>query len=156
MGIARNLFIALCLLTSSSSIAAISQLTEQSVRQLLAKVDKAIASHDVDLLGQTLSDDVEITMVMTAGGRTQRATLNKAQYLKAVRDTWAAASNYTYRRSNERITITGGTATVKSEVLESLVMENQLMRTMSQETATIAMVKGTPVATRIVATTTPM
>ncbi|MDF3031729.1 MAG: hypothetical protein K0R03_2287 [Moraxellaceae bacterium] len=150
MGAARNLFIAVCLMASSSSIAAVSQLTEHAVRQLLAKVDKAITTQDVKLLGESLSDNVEITLVISAGGQTQRATMNKAQYLEAARTTWASASNYTYRRSNERIAIAGSTATVQAEVLESMVMGSQLIRSVTQETATVELVNGVAVATKVV------
>jgi hypothetical protein len=147
----KRLFLIACLAICSTAVFA-QNLTEKAVRDLMVKVDQAAARKDADTVSKTLSDAVEITMMISYGGQTQRLSMNKDQYMAALRQGWAASSNYTYRRANEKIVLSGSKAYVSSEVFESMVINGQPLRTSSKESATLELINGALLVTKVFAT----
>jgi len=126
-------------------------ISEPVVRSFLAKFDKAIAAKNAAEIGRYISDDVQISSTMTSRGATQSHKMNKDQYMTALRNNWSMSTNYVYRRSNEIIAVSGNAATVSADVFESMVMGGQYISGRSTQVATIELVKGTPMITKIVA-----
>lgn len=118
----------------------------------MAKVDQAAVRKDAETVSKTLSDSVEIIMLISHGGQTQRMAMNKDQYMAALRQGWAASSNYSYRRANEKIVLSGSKAYVSSEVFESMVINGQPLRTSSKESATLELINGALLVTKVFAT----
>ena len=147
----KRLFLLACLAVCSSAVFA-QNLTEKAVRDLMAKVDQAAVRKDAETVSKTLSDSVEIIMMISHGGQTQRMAMRKDQYMAALRQGWAVSSNYTYRRANEKIVLNGPKAYVSSEVFESMVINGQSLSTSSKESATIELINGTPLVTKVFAT----
>lgn len=152
MNVAKKFFIAV-LLSALPALAAAQTLTEPTVKELIASIDKAIAAKDVNGIAQHMTDNVEITVVISSGGRTQKSKLSKPDYVKALRDTWGMATNYMYRRSNETIVINNNVATVSADVVENMTINNQHSRTRTRETATIELINGVPKITKITGST---
>lgn len=125
-------------------------ISEASVKAFLAKFDQAIAAKNVAAIGQLLGNDVEILVTVTARGKTQKNKMDKTQYLAALRDHWSMTTNYTYRRSNENITISGNVATVSADVRESMMIHGQYVATRLKETATIELANGALAVTKVV------
>lgn len=124
-------------------------ITEKAVKELMQKMDRATAGKDANSVDRMLSENVAITVRISAGGNTQTTRMNKAEYMANLRNAWAAASNYSYRRNNESIAISGNTATVSADVTESMTVSGHTIRTQTRETATIELVDGMAKITKI-------
>ena len=135
----------------SAAVANAQSLTEKTIKNLIAKADQAIVDKDVKGLGKLMSDSAVFTINLSTGAGTRREKMNKAQYLDNLNYTWTATSNYSYRRNNERISISGNMGTVTADVKEGMVMNGQYVRMNSVETATIELVNGVPLITKVTA-----
>jgi hypothetical protein len=149
---ARTFFFAVLLL-GLPAFAGAQTLTEKSVKDLMLKIDKAIASKDVSVFAQTMSENAEVVITVSAGGNQQKTRMNKAEYLAALRGGWSMASTYVYRRSNEKIAISGNIATVTADVVENMSVNGQHIRARTRSTATIELVDGAPKVTKVVGNT---
>ena len=128
---------------------------ENTVEDIMAGIEQAIVDKDVNGIARYLSDDVSITVTFSIGDQDQVAKLTKAEYVSALRETWAAYQNYVYEKTNVAIDIVNGSkAVVKSDVSESMTIHNQTISANSREEATVEMINGKPLFTRIVAHTT--
>ena len=128
---------------------------ENTVEDIMAGIEQAILDKDVNGIARYLSDDVSITVTFSIGDQDQVAKLTKAEYVSALRETWAAYQNYVYEKTNVVIDIVNGSkAVVKSDVSESMTIHNQTISANSREEATVEMINGKPLFTRIVAHTT--
>lgn len=129
--------------------------TEVEVRALLDSADRAIAAKDIDALATTLSEDVQISGAMSAENvLVDRFRFDKPRYLAALRDNWTQATDYTYRRTNQRIVVSGAVATVTADVFESATVAGGVLRTQTRETTTVERRSGAVVVTRIEAEVT--
>ncbi len=128
---------------------------QNTVEDIMAGIEQAILDKNVNGIARYLSDDVSITVTFSIGDQDQVAKLTKAEYVSALRETWAAYQNYVYEKTNVAIDIVNGSkAVVKSDVLESMTIHNQTISSNSREEATVEMINGKPLFTRIVAHTT--
>jgi len=125
------------------------ELTEVAVLQLIASVDRAIVARDVDGVGAALSEDINITVNSSISGQLQRVSLTKAEYLRFLQQAWSAATDYRYRRSNQKILLRGDRAVVTADVWESMTMDGRAYVTNTQETTTVEVVGGKLLATAI-------
>lgn len=153
MKAARCVFAVLMLAVFSMQVFA-QGVTEDDARAILANVDRAIPLKDFEVIAAALSDDVVIEANIAMGGQSQAYTYRKAEYLQGLRDSWAQTSEYEYKRDNQSIVVSGGTATVSADVVESMVIQGQAFTSKSREVATIERVDGVPLITRIVADAT--
>jgi ketosteroid isomerase-like protein len=145
--VALTLLLALgCVVTPLASSA---ELTEAAVRQLIASVDQAIATRDVAGVGSAMSEDIIITVHSSVSGQVVRASLAKSEYLQFLQQAWAAATDYRYQRSNQKIVMQGEHAVVTADVWESMTVDGRAFVTNSRETTTVALVRGKPLAVAI-------
>jgi hypothetical protein len=133
----------------SSAAGSTTELTEASVRALIAKVDRAIPARNVAVIAEVLAERVVISVNMTVNGQLQHLSPDRGQYLDMLKQTWATVSDYRYRRYNQRITIEGHQAIVTADVWESATLNGQTMSTQSRETTIIESVDGKLQATAI-------
>jgi hypothetical protein len=125
-------------------------INEASVKKLLVKLDKAIASQNVSEMGQTLSEDAQLLMTTRVSGRSLTVEYTKREYLADVRDTLHLISNHTHRRSNEKITISAGIATVSTDVVETGIIGGKFQTIRSKEVYTIELINNVPLVTKVV------
>jgi hypothetical protein len=137
------------LLTLATQVAAAAGLNEGSVKKLMAAVDQATVTRDVAAIDHYLADEVAIVVILDMGRGPQRVELGKAEYIGMVRDVWAKASDYRYERTNQRIEIKEGRATVTADIVEAVTIGGQQMDTRSHETTIIEMVDGRLQATSV-------
>ena len=145
--------VAIVLLLLAPSLGFAQAVEEPAVRKMLAEVDRAIAERNVDAVAHHLSESATFTVEINVDGQAQRATVSKPEYVTALRQTWSAVDDYTYRRSNEKISIRGGRAVVTATVVETMTLQGKTIKTTSQETAVIEMVAGRPQLTSATAKT---
>jgi hypothetical protein len=147
ISMAKNILMAVFLVLSVQASA--QDLNEASVKEFIAKIDKAINSKNASELGRYISENAQIILTLKANGMTQSMTLTKSEYLDLTRQALAAASDYTYRRSNEQITFSGKSAKVSGDIIETLVMGGQRQTTRSKEVCTIELINGALLITKV-------
>jgi hypothetical protein len=117
---------------------------------LPARIDRAIPAKDIDALADAFSDGVQISVTVTIGTDVQHYRYDKREYLQSLRDAWAMSSDYRYRRSNQKIVVSGDVVTATADVEESAAVAGGTFHTRARETVTIERVGGEPRVTRIV------
>ena len=128
-----------------------SALTEENVRQLIARIDNAVNALDANALAKEFSNDVAITLHINIQGHEQIMRPSKNEYIALLEQAWAQFSNYKYSKSNLRIDMRGGKAIVSALVHESMTIQGRELSGSSTEKVTIEMFKGKPVITEVVA-----
>ena len=141
-----------CLAAGAFSLISLAQaqgITEAQVKSLLTQMDQAIASRNVDGVTRWLADDARVSGTMEVGGQQKSFAYNKDEYAKSLFDTWGASSQYIYKRENQVIRIQGGSAVVTADIKEQTQIGRQLIKTQTQESATVELRKGQPRITRV-------
>lgn len=129
-------------------------ISEAHVSKLLAQVDAAIQKKSPSGIAATLSDELMVKINIHAGGRQRTIRVGKHEYISMLRQGWDMATSYSYSRRNEKIAISGNAATVSADITETMTIQGQRMRTTTREVATIEMVNGVPLITKISADST--
>lgn len=73
-------------------------LTESDVQNLLDRIDTAVINLDADAVANTLSENVNITINITAMGQTQVMNPSKQEYISMLDQGWAMYENYKYSK----------------------------------------------------------
>ncbi len=141
-------FLAFSLFASAISFA--SDLTEESVKSLLSKIDNAVANLNADEVSKALSDNVIITINITMQGQTQVMRPSKQEYIAMLEEGWSMYENYKYSKSNVKIKIQGRKAFVSADVRESMTVQGQNIAGESKEEITIELINGKPLITNMV------
>ncbi len=128
------------------------QLDEQTVLKMVSEVDHAISQRDASGLARFLSDNLTVIANVRASGQDQKLTMNKSSYIESVSQGWAVATDYEYKRTNTKITLSGpAKAVVTATISETVTVQGQTIRSTSTETAVIEIVGGKPMITSVVA-----
>jgi hypothetical protein len=117
-------------------------LTEQAVNAFIAQVDKAVLRMDADAVGEALSDQASITLNIAAGGRKAVYRYSKTEYLKILEEGWSKYTNYKYRRTTVKLTITGNRAFLVTDVHESMTVEGRNISGTATEEVTVERIDG--------------
>ena len=139
------------LLIFASAMPFAQELTEASVQTLLTEVDKAIASKNVTMLANYLSDSAEFAGVLYVNGKSQTYHFKKPEYVKMLRTTWPLISNYKYKRNNQTIVFKDGKAIITADIVESMIVRGSYASYRTHETATVELVEGAPKLTKATA-----
>jgi len=128
------------------------QLDEQTVLKLVSDMDYAISKRDASTLARFLSDNLTVVANVRSSGQDQKLTMNKSSYIESVSQGWAVATDYEYKRTNTKITLSGpAKAVVTATISETVTVQGQTIRSTSTETAVIEIVGGKPMITSVVA-----
>ena len=141
-------FLAFSLFASAISFA--SDLTEESVKSVLSKIDNAVANLNANEVSKVLSDNVIITINITMQGQTQVMRPSKQEYIAMLEEGWAMYENYKYSKSNVKIKIQGRKAFISADVRESMTVQGQNIAGESKEEITIELINGKPLITKVV------
>jgi hypothetical protein len=147
--IAKAIFLLLSLVVATSSHGA--GLTEETVKQVISRIDKAVNDQNANALANELSNDVSIKLNISMKGRKQAMTASKRQYISMLEQSWAKYSDYKYSRSDVKINIKDNKAFVSAVVQESMTVQGQNVSGSSTEEVTIEMVNGKPLITKVLA-----
>jgi hypothetical protein len=147
----RQFFAIFCLMASVSAYA--SGLTEESVKQLISRVNNAVNKLNAQEVASVLAENVKVTVHIRTKGSSQVMNLSKQEYLAALQQGWAMSTNYKYARTNTVIKIQGEKALVSSLVKESMMVQGQSVSGNSKEEVTIELVRGKPLVTNVTAYT---
>lgn len=149
MNFAKRFLISMLATMISCAVSA-EEISRQQVSEFIAAMDRAIENRDADTLEAAIAENAQFTAHVTLGGQVQKVQMGKGQYIDSVRNVWAQSTTYSYRRANDVITFSGRSANVVSDVIEEITVGGQTVRSTSHETATIELVNGKPLLTRVV------
>lgn len=128
------------------------QLDEQTVLKMVSEMDHAISRRDAGGLARFLSADLTVIANIHASGQAQKLTMNKSTYIESLKQGWAVATGYEYKRTDIKITLSGpAKAVVTATIAESVTVQGQTVRSTSTETAVVELVGGKPMITSVVA-----
>ncbi|MCI0655506.1 MAG: nuclear transport factor 2 family protein, partial [Acidobacteria bacterium] len=128
------------------------QLDEQTVLKMVSEMDHAISQRDASGLARFLSAEITVIANIRASGQAQKLTMNKSSYIESLKQGWAVATGYEYKRTDLKITLSGpAKAVVTATISESATVQGQTIRSTSTETAVIELVGGKPMITSVVA-----
>ena len=146
--LAKAIFMFLGLVAATSCYGA--ELTEDTVKQLISRIDKAVNSQNATALAEELSANASIKFNVTMKGRKQAMTASKRRYISMLKQSWAQYSDYKYSRSNVTIDIKNNKALVSAIVQESIVFQGQNLSGSTKEEVTIELVNGKPLVTKVI------
>lgn len=126
------------------------ELTRDLVNGLIAELDAAIVKQDAYRIGKLLSDDIEIKMNIISQGQTQVLRPSKREYIQMSKEGWAASSDYKYKRLKLNINIRDNVAYATATIVESMTIAGQKISGQTKEMATIKMINGKPLITKLV------
>ena len=148
----RALILALSLLSAAQAFA--EDLSVNAVKELMALIDAAVMSGDFNTVGQHMSEHATVSGTTTAGGQIQSFRMTKSQYIRTASAVVAAATSHSYERTNEKISVDGGQATITADITESTVLNGRTINSNSRERTTVESIDGVLMVTQVVANST--
>lgn len=138
--IARAFALAVALSCSSSLLA--ENFAVSDLKAFTARMDVAAAACDVDTVVDRISPLATISGTGFAQGDMRMFRFNKSQYGQLMKLRCAELTDYRYSRTNEKISIDGGQATITADVSETWVMNGQTFSTKLREKAVVELIDG--------------
>lgn len=145
--IKSNLVFLVGLLAFATASAA--ELTEEAVREIISKVEKASNSQNIQGISDVLSNNFEIEGYITRYGQKEFSKKSKQEYLQMLKDGWAIYTHYESNVSNIVIKIKNNKAFVTSNVSESATYQGRTMTAHSKQEVTLEVVNGVLLVTKI-------
>jgi len=143
----NGIFLFLTLVFATASYGA--ELTEESVRQIMSRLDRAVNDRNAKAVANELSNNVSITLNFSMRGQKQVLKPSKQRYISMLEQGWAKYSNYKYSRSNMTIAIKGDKALVSAVVHESMTVQGRNVSGSAKEEVIVELVDGKPVVTGV-------
>ncbi len=111
------------------------RITEQDIDKLLKYADKVIEDKDVEGVLSLIAGDALIGLKMPGPTGISRLSLTKDEYKGYLVEAWEATSYYSYRRENVKVGISpdGKIATVTDTVIETIVLNGERYKTVTEE-----------------------
>ena len=144
------LLVVLPLTASRSYSQSLTAITESDIQAMLDALDRAARKGNVAGMIAPLASDIKIKMSVLSPGsnREQVGTLTKEQYAFNLRQVMRRRLSYQFERKNTRIKIYDAqTATVTSELYETLKLRQGTIRGSSSEVLYISLRNGKLVIT---------
>jgi ketosteroid isomerase-like protein len=148
----RALILAFSLLSAAQAFA--QDLSVNAVKELMALIDAAVTRGDFATVGQHMAEHATVSGTTTAGGQIQSFRMTKSQYIRTASAVVAAAASHSYERTNEKISVDGGQATITADIAESTVLNGQTINSNSRERTTVESIGGVLMVTQVVANAT--
>lgn len=127
------------------------KLTKADVEKLIETMDQAVNDLDANAVASMLSENVEIVMDISSQGNTQTMTMNKQEYLTTLKQGWSAFEAYSYERTKLNIDMKNNKALLSFNVEEKMKVQGQNIEGTSKGEATVEMVGGKPLFTKMLA-----
>jgi superfamily I DNA and RNA helicase len=142
----------LLVLPATSHAQSLSSITESDIQMMLDRTDKATKKGNVAGIIAPFAPDIKIKIYLT-NPRTNKevgTTFTKAQFAAALRLMFRRRLAYQYERKNTRVKIYDEqTATITSEIYETIKLSDGTVRAASSEVAYISLRNGKLVITEI-------
>ncbi len=140
----------LVIYTMASLAATASELTEESVKAIIAKADNAASTLNANGISNVMSKNAIIVMNINMKGKEHVLKPSKQEYIAMLQQGWSTYKNYKYTKSDVVIKIEGKKALVTANVKESMTVQGQNVSGESKEELTIELVNGKPLITKVI------
>jgi ketosteroid isomerase-like protein len=124
--------------------AAETKITEEKVRAILKSMETAIIEGDVKGVTAHMAGDVVVKIHIPGPEGKEVITMDLKEYERHFEEGMKAAIDYSYLRKDLQIDIApeGDTARVTSTVLESMTINNQVIKSITEETLVLELRRG--------------
>jgi hypothetical protein len=126
-----------------------SELTQQDVKSFLQESDKLVENKNVDKLGESLDETVDITVIVKYNGKNDKTKLTKSEYLAKTKEGFTSTQNYVYKILDRKITIKDDVAYISERVQEKYVYNNQKIVGLSNVNSQIKLINNNFKITKI-------
>lgn len=124
-------------------------LSEFQVRQYIQRMDDAIEQQDAQTVRALLDEQVIIRLTYSHQDVSQEMRMTREEYVLSLEQAWALASNYSYNRSHEQISISGDQAIVTSRAAEVMTIQGQSVSAVTDSRVTLRLVEGRLLAVQL-------
>jgi hypothetical protein len=126
-------------------------ITENDVLEIIEAVETATQEKDIDNIIKRMSSSVEINISLDTIFGPQKQRWSREQYQKETEKGWAMASSYEYKRENDKVKISddGQSAVVEADIIETMVVQGNRMRSTTHEKVTIEIIDGQLLVTHL-------
>ena len=146
--------ICVCLLVVLAVSAHAAELTEESIRQMLTRMEDAANKQDIQAIAKEFSDDVSIVIDINTKGEPLTRTLSKQQYMTNIEAGWGVVSDYTYKVTDIKITLAGDSATVNTTAQESMTVQEKNIFSETKDESIVKLIDGKPLIIEMTADVT--
>jgi hypothetical protein len=126
-----------------------SELTQQDVKSFLQESDKLVENKNVDKLGESLDETVDITVIVKYNGKNDKTKLTKSEYLAKTKEGFTSTQNYVYKILDRKINIKDEVAYVSERVQEKYIYNNQKVVGLSNVNSQIKLINNNFKITKI-------
>jgi hypothetical protein len=126
-----------------------SELTQQDVKSFLQESDKLVENKNVDKLGESLDETVDITVIVKYNGKNDKTKLTKSEYLAKIKEGFTSTQNYVYKILDRKINIKDEVAYVSERVQEKYIYNNQKVVGLSNVNSQIKLINNNFKITKI-------
>ena len=136
--------IALCILSCACSSKPKGVITREQVNALLDEMERDAKNRDLEALMSHISPDAQFKITIEGFGPTQTMNINRDQYRDYMKQGFAAAEAYEYKRGTTVINIEpdGQSALVADESFESVTMRGRVIRSVTRDSSTLKLEDG--------------
>lgn len=136
--IAPFFLLLLCATASvSKAIAAPSRITDAQIRQILEAIDVAASQKDAEGIVRYFARDCIIHLHMPGPHGRQVLQLDRGEYATSLKESFSTVTEYKYRRAETKIHIApdGKRARVTGKIYETMIVEDQIIKAVTEHTA---------------------
>jgi hypothetical protein len=133
---------ALAAALSCHSVLGAENFAVSDLKAFTARMDAAVARCEIDTVVDRISPLAIISGTGFAQGDMRMFRMNKSQYGQLMALRCAEAMSYRYSRTNEKISIDGGQATITADVAETWVVKGQTFSAKVRERAVVELIDG--------------
>jgi hypothetical protein len=126
-----------------------SELIQQNVKSFLHESDKLVEEKNVDKLGESLDENVDITIITKYNGKNEKTKPTKSEYLAKTKEGFTSTQNYVYKILDRKINIKDEVAYVSERVQEKYIYNNQKVVGLSNVNSEIKLINNNLKITKI-------
>lgn len=126
-----------------------SELIQQNVKIFLHESDKLVEEKNVDKLGESLDENVDITIITKYNGKNEKTKTTKSEYLAKTKEGFTSTQNYVYKILDRKINIKDEVAYVSERVQEKYIYNNQKVVGLSNVNSEIKLINNNLKITKI-------
>jgi hypothetical protein len=129
-------------------------LTEDMIRDIIARFDAALETRELSAAALYLADDWTGTATTSLSGSLETKTAGRAEFLSSMAQVLTAMKDYKHTRTIRKITISsdGASATIDSDERESGTLNGKSLKTLERSTDVIAIEGNSAVFTKSTST----
>ena len=121
---------------------ALTSITREAIEKMVDEFKDAVHARDIDSIAAQISPDAIIFITIDTPQGTQNLRFGKDEYMAHLKEGWSQASHYDYEVKNLKIDISsdGQSATIESDIHESVGAQGMVVRTVTHENLAVELI----------------